>query len=153
MDNFQFRRAVPDESQVLTNLAIQSKAHWSYSEAFMKECEVLLHIPSDRITHDHVYVMLIQDHITGFYALVQNGEKAWLEDFFLDPTYIGEGLGKRMWYHMVSVARHHSIETIEWDSDPYAAPFYERMGAVKIGDTASGANQRTLPKYQYHVSN
>jgi len=41
---------------------------------------------------------------------------------------------------------------VGWESDPYAAPFYKWIGVMKIGDTATGANQRTLPKYQYIVS-
>ncbi|QHE52271.1 GNAT family N-acetyltransferase [Pontibacillus sp. HMF3514] len=146
-----FRRAIPEESPHLSNIAIKSKAYWGYSEAFMKECELLLHVPSDRIAKDHVYVIEDGGSVTGFYSIIQNKNHAWLEDFYLDPVYIGEGLGKRMWYHMVSVARNYSIEKIEWESDPYAAPFYEWMGATKIGDTATGANQKPLPKYQYIV--
>lgn len=152
MPNIQFRRAVPKESQLLTEIALKSKAHWGYNEAFMKECELLLHVPSDRISNDLVYVITMDERVVGFYALLQTKKEAWLEDFFLLPACMGEGLGKRMWYHMVSVARKHSIEIIEWDSDPYAAPFYERMGAEKTRDTATGANQRMLPKYQYIVS-
>ncbi len=152
MTNIQFRRAVPEESQLLTDIALKSKAYWGYSEAFMKECEILLHIPSDRISNDLVFIIVVDGRVVGFYALLQDKIEAQLEDFFLDPSYIGEGLGKRMWYHMVSVARSHLIEKIVWDSDPYAAPFYERMGAEKIGDTATGANKRMLPKYQYIVS-
>ncbi len=57
-----------------------------------------------------------------------------------------------MWYHMVSVARNHSIEKIGWESDPYAALFYDWMGATIIGDTATGVNQRPIPKFQYIVS-
>lgn len=151
MTNIHIRRAIPEESQTLTSIALNSKAYWGYSEAFMKECELLLHVPSDRITHDLVYVLTIDKNIIGFYSLLPEGTKAWLEDFFLDPAYIGQGIGKRMWYSMVNVARIHSIEKIEWDSDPYAAPFYKRMGAEEIGDTANGANQRKLPKYQYIV--
>ncbi|KGX83594.1 GNAT family N-acetyltransferase [Pontibacillus marinus] len=152
MVNSIFRRAISEESPHLTNIAIKSKAHWGYSEAFMKECELLLHVPSDRIAKDHVYVVEDGASVMGFYSLIQTQNQAWLEDFFLDPEFIGAGLGKRMWYHMVSVAKSHFIEKIEWESDPNAAPFYEWMGATKIGDTATGVNQRSLPKFQYIVS-
>jgi hypothetical protein len=36
---FVVRRALPSEATVLTALARRSKAHWGYSEEFMRSCE------------------------------------------------------------------------------------------------------------------
>lgn len=70
-----------------------------------------------------------------------------LEDLWLEPEAIGAGHGRRLWEHAVAVARACGASAMELDAEPNAMGFYERMGAVRVGVTASSVVPgRELPR-------
>lgn len=66
------------------------------------------------------------------------GRNAWLEDFVVDPTAQGGGIGSRLWGAMLDWCRSHSAHKLGFTSNPTrtaAHAFYLRRGAV-IRDTS-----------------
>ena len=66
----------------------------------------------------------------------------------MEPSAIGSGAGRRLFEHASRTLRATSgAPALEVDADPHAVGFYERMGAVRIGETASTLIPgRTLPR-------
>jgi GNAT superfamily N-acetyltransferase len=69
----------------------------------------------------------------GFYQLIPHGRDQELDLFFTADAFQGQGVGRRLFEHMLERARALSAETVVIKSNPEAADFYRRMGAVDIG--------------------
>lgn len=146
------RRARPAEAEALTRLARRSKAHWGYPPDLMARFADDLVIGADAVARDEVWVL--EDdagRVIGVHRVVP-GETAILEDLWLDPQWIGAGHGRRLWQHAVGVARTHGARAMELDADPNAVPFYERMGARRVGETPSTVVPgRALPRMRVEL--
>ncbi|WP_408009772.1 GNAT family N-acetyltransferase [Pseudalkalibacillus sp. A8] len=147
------RRAKPEESQLLSDLALLSKAQWDYSEEFILACRDALTIDEKYILKNHVFVMEEDRTTLGFFAFVIKNGQAALDFMYLNPEIIGRGYGKILWSHVVTRAKELGISRFTIDSDPNAKGFYEKMGAVVIGETPSTVfADRSLPLLKYVVS-
>lgn len=141
------RPAASNEATQLSNLALISKAHWGYSEEFMEQCRDELTI--DPADCDSGLVNVCEDNgtILGFYRLSGEAPQGVLEDLFVEPTYIGNGVGTELLQHAIKTARNLGMAALEIDSDPNAEGFYLGMGAKRIGTvTSSSIAGRFLPK-------
>ena len=58
---------------------------------------------------------------------------------FVDPGWIGRGIGRQLMAHMREVARQRGVTNVVVDSDPNAEAFYVRIGAKRVGTTPSGS--------------
>lgn len=139
------RRAVPIESNVLSELVFRSKAYWGYDELFMEACREDLLISPAFIAKELVFVGEENGVIVGMYGLDLR-ESPLLRDFFIEPQCIGKGYGKLLWNHLLQTARIQKITSFTLHSDPFAEPFYLRMGAKRIGEIESSVFEgRFLP--------
>jgi GNAT superfamily N-acetyltransferase len=132
------RRAHPDEAAVLSELAMRSKAYWGYDAEFLAACRDDLTLSPDDIAAAAVYLYDGTDAPSGFYrVVVEEGGVAVLDDLFVEPAAIGQGVGRRLWRHAVSTATKLGCSEMVWQSDPQAEGFYLAMGARRAGASAS----------------
>lgn len=123
------RPARPDECHVLTSLALRSKAHWGYSDEFMRACIDELTITARRIQDEHYLVAEIDGRICGMAGIARDGDGWEVCNMFVDPGRIGTGTGRLLFERLLDLARAKGITELGIDADPNARPFYERMGA------------------------
>ncbi len=134
------RKALPHENEQLSALAIRSKAHWGYSEEFLRDCIDELSYTSEQILNSDnwFYVVCLQDQLQAFYQLVKIKEDVLeLEALFVDPAFVGQGLGKVLFEHAVQLATRMGYSKIDIQSDPNATEFYFKMGCVQVGELES----------------
>ncbi len=151
--NLVLRPAVQQEATVLSDLAYRSKAYWGYDDAFMAACRAELSVAPADIAQAHwPYTVAASEQSgggepLGFYALRRlSPVQADLEALFVDPSQIGQGVGRRLLEHAMHVLRRDGIKSLKIQSDPNARPFYERMGATQIGASPSASIEgRLLP--------
>jgi GNAT superfamily N-acetyltransferase len=144
------RRAKPEEAAFLTALALRSKAHWGYDAEFMAGAARELILSSESIGRDEVWVIETSDGTVLGYYRVLRGEPPVLEDLWVEPHRIGTGLGRILWEHAVGVARSTGASYMDLVADPNAVGFYERMGAVHLGEIASAIRPgRMLPRMRF----
>ena len=166
----------PHECDVLTELALRSKSHWPYSEAFLAACreEMTVH-PQQFSDPRRTFVVAARrddDTPIGFLQLRIPGSSRDDDDslfahadvgaasadmelsaLFVDPPAIGHGVGKLLWRRAVTLARRAGAEQLLIDSDPHAEAFYAAMGAVRVGDVPSGSVPgRTLPRMAFDLT-
>ncbi len=147
-----FKKAKVDQAAVLSSLTIRSKKSWRYDDLFMEKMKEYLEVPESMIERDIVYTMNRGDELIGFFSLTNDGKNDYLEDFFLDPKYIGKGYGRKMWQYMIEIASNNMVMNIIIESEPFAEGFFEKMGAVKIGEKVSQAiDNRKLPIMSYFI--
>ena len=144
----KIRRALPEESPVLTQIAHDAKRHWGYPEYWIQHWQSDLTVTSDFVSENQVYVAEKDGELVGFYALILRDEKAELEHLWVAPSHIDQGIGKELFVHAMQEAAGQNVMAVEISSDPNAEGFYRKMGAQKIGETASeiGGEQRVLPR-------
>lgn len=127
----KIRPARPDEAPELTEIAVASKAHWGYDQAFMARARDLLAIEPEYIAAHEVWVAVEDIAPLGFYALLIDGDTAVLDHLWLVPSAIGHGLGRMLFEHAAQGARANRSVRLEWEAEPNAVGFYRRMGATR----------------------
>ena len=88
--------------------------------------------------------------MVGFYALCRDADTLRLEHLWVLPSQMGRGVGRALFLHARQQASEAGFPFFEVESDPCAAGFYERMGAVRIGTTIASSNgrRRELPVFR-----
>jgi ribosomal protein S18 acetylase RimI-like enzyme len=154
MSHVAIRPARPHEADVLTDLAVRSKAHWGYDAAFMEDALPDLTVTPEAIRHSLSGVLEVGGQIAGFYLLrpAPRPDHILLSDLFVEPTCIGQGHGRRLWDHAVAAARAHGYAVLTLDAEPRAAGFYEKLGARQVGVAESRVRAgRFLPVMQFSL--
>jgi GNAT superfamily N-acetyltransferase len=135
-DGIQFRRARPDEAQLLGEMTIQGVSHWGHDVNFPDAVEGLRRngLPTpDYIRDSPVFVLEEAGSVTGFYGLKEHDDHVELVYMFLDPDRIGAGYGRILWEHAVGQAARLS-DRMQILSDPGSTGFYAAMGATQEGE-------------------
>ncbi|MBM7713703.1 GNAT superfamily N-acetyltransferase [Bacillus thermophilus] len=107
-------------------------------------------ITKEYIEKNPVYLLENDNNLVAFYSFSIHDRK--LEALFIDPAYIGKGLGRFMWEDLLNKAKALGISEFTLHSEPKAEGFYLKMGAKKIGITTSTVfPDRKLPLMKVHV--
>ena len=122
------QRAIPGQADQLTEVAIASKAHWGYDGEFMARFAAVITITADYVRQNEVWVLDEGGEVAGFYALLDHGETSELDHLWLLPGEIGRGFGRLLFEHATGRARALGARSMEWEAEPNAIGFYERMG-------------------------
>lgn len=138
------RRARPEEADQLAALAVRSKGHWPYPAAFLDRFARTLGLSPEVVAANDVHVLERDGRIRGFCTVLHRGELAVLDDLWLDVDEIGHGYGRLLFDHAVSLAAAAGARVLEWEAEPYAVGFYERMGGATVGRADSPLG-RSLP--------
>ncbi|MEU8512906.1 GNAT family N-acetyltransferase [Kitasatospora sp. NPDC048722] len=140
------RAAKRTEADSLSELALRSKAYWGYDEAFMAACRDELTVSASEIDSLRTAVAEHDGRILGFSTLEGSPPQGAMGMLFVEPASIGQGIGRRLFEHVIANARSIGFTRLTIDADPNAEPFYLAMGARRIGTTPSGSiSGRTLP--------
>lgn len=144
----ELRPGLPGEAAALSALALRSKGHWGYSAEFLEACRRELSVAESSLPA--VTVAVIGDTIAGFSLLEGHGAHAELAMLFVDPPWIGHGIGGLLLSAALDSARSRGYQHVDLDADPGAAPFYLKYGAQHLGDVPSGSIPgRTLPHLRF----
>jgi GNAT superfamily N-acetyltransferase len=113
----------------------------------------MLILEPGHVEEDEVHVLELEGGVAGWHRVTFHGERAELEDLWLEPKWIGGGHGRTLFEHAVRVARDGGATRLEWDAEPYAEGFYRAVGGEEIGRTPSAAEAgRTLPRMRLALS-
>lgn len=140
----EIRRATSSDSARATELARLAKAHWGYPAEWLDTWRDDLTITERDIERHKTFVASIEDRVVGICQLHEGGVGAVLENVWVDPAYHGRGVGRALVEH----AQEHARGVIAIVADPYAEPFYLKLGARRVGEVPApmpGAPDRTLP--------
>ena len=128
------RRVLPEEANVLSKIALSAKAHWGYPERWMEIWTPLLTFSAEYFEENESWAAVLDNKPIAFYTLQPKHGNAWMEDLWVLPEYIGQGVGRMLFLDAVSRAREMGCKTLQLEADPNAVGFYEKMGMHKIGE-------------------
>lgn len=149
------RRAGALEAEELTRVALASTSYWKYPESWISAWRESLTITPDFVFWNDVFAAMIDDKIVGFYALVSEKGKIRLEHLWIEPKFIGNGVGGSLLRHAIKRACSLNAESIEIVSDPNAEEFYKKAGARRVSEeiTEIEGEQRILPRLEIKTKN
>ncbi|MFF5895954.1 GNAT family N-acetyltransferase [Streptomyces argenteolus] len=137
------------EAAALTGLALRSKAHWGYDEAFLEACREELTLRPDDLTGGRALVAEEDGRVLGFTTVSGEPPRGALAMMFVEPDTIGRGVGRLLFERTMDQARGLGFGRLTIDADPNAEAFYRTMGAVRTGATPSGSIPgRVLPQLE-----
>lgn len=149
----QILRAKPEQAEILTRIALAAKQHWGYPERWMEIWKPQLTFTSSYFEENESWVAELNNNPIAFYTLLEKDGNAWIENLWVSPGSIGNGLGKRLFSHALELSRQRGFEILQLEADPNAVGFYEKMGMKKIGERISEieSQPRVLPIMQIRL--
>lgn len=147
-------RAKPGDAARLSAIAWAAKAHWGYPLAWLEQWRELLTITPSFIAAYETHLAKEKAQIAGFHALVEKAGAWRLEHLWVQPRWMGRGLGRSLFQHAATLARARGANCLTIESDPNADAFYRRLGAVRTGLIPSEVDgaRREVPILRYDLS-
>ena len=135
--NIHICRALPEEADELTQIALSAKAHWGYPDPWMEMWKPQLTFSPEYFEENESWLAVYNGRPIAFYTLQEKDGNAWIENLWVLPEYIGKGVGRRLFFRAGELARQRGYKILQLEADPNAAAFYEKMGMHKIGERQS----------------
>lgn len=153
--SIKIRDAVLSDIEAIRELCRESKAYWGYDDDFMTKFMNQYHITAENIRNNTFKLFFDFERLVGFYAFAMNKNEAIplsLEDFFIHPDYIGQGIGKMMWLNCIDFVKSIGKDEFILESDPNAADFYKKMGCIQVRTRESPImKNRFVPILKYKI--
>ncbi len=145
--DIQIRRVAPEESKIMTSIALAAKSYWGYPTSWMQIWTPELTFGPAYFEDNESWAAVAQEEAVGFYTLQEKEGAGWLDNLFIKPEYMGRGIGQTLFAHALTLARQRGYRWMRWESDPNAVGFYEKMGGRRIGERHSRVEDqpRILP--------
>jgi GNAT superfamily N-acetyltransferase len=129
------RRANQNEGERLRQIAIASKGYWGYDEGRVRDWAAASGDFSPAgIRGKEVFVAEVSRRVVGWASLIPAGDVCWLDDLWIEPEWIGAGIGSRLFRHAAERATELGCGRMEWEAEPNALGFYEKMGGRYVRD-------------------
>jgi GNAT superfamily N-acetyltransferase len=84
-----------------------------------------------------LFVADVDGETIAWASLKGDAATAWLEDLWVEPEWIGKGVGTRLFREAAAHARARGATAIEWEAEPNAVGFYEKLGGRRVRDGTS----------------
>jgi GNAT superfamily N-acetyltransferase len=126
-----------DEGARLKEIAIAAKAHWGYELDKVREWANQGDFSAERLSELVVFVAEAEGEQIGWASLEPRPAAWWLEDLWIEPAWIGKGVGGQLFRHAARHAQRSGAAQLEWEAEPNAIGFYERMGGKYVRNSTS----------------
>lgn len=145
--NFQIFPAKPEQAEALSRIALAAKSHWDYPDRWIELWKPELTFSPQYFEQNESWVAETDNIPIAFYTLLEKEGSAWIENLWVSPEFIGQGVGNTLFFHALELSRQRGYKSLQFEADPNALGFYEKMGMRKIGERASGVDgqPRSLP--------
>ncbi|HET8893148.1 MAG TPA: GNAT family N-acetyltransferase [Gaiellaceae bacterium] len=120
----------------LREIAFAAKAHWGYDEQRVRDW-------ADSIDFDDGRIVLVEGDV-AWASVIPQGDVCVLEDLWVDPTAMGRGVGTKLFQRAAEHARMLGARRMEWEAEPNAVGFYEKLGGRHLRDSEPSEWGRVL---------
>jgi GNAT superfamily N-acetyltransferase len=149
----QIVRATREHANDLTQISILAKRNWEYPESWIQLWIPSLTITAEYIDAHEVWMMVVEDQPVAYYSFNGNEEGFWLDNLWVLPEYMGQGIGKTLFQHALERCKTLGVSILKIEADPNAQSFYERMGAHKVSEHSAEiqGEPRVLPVMEINL--
>ena len=145
-DQVAIRPAAGEELDRLRDIAADGKRYWGYDPDLVEQWLALGDFSPELFAAKDVFVAVAAGEILAWSSLIVKGDVCWLDDLWVAPRWIRHGVGRILFDHAVACARSAGATVMEWEAEPLAVAFYEKMGGSRIRDSEPSAIwNRSIP--------
>ena len=131
------RRGSAAEGGRLKEIAIASKGHWGYEPERVREWADRGDFGRETLERLALFVAEAEGRTIAWASVESREQAAWLADLWVEPARIGKGVGTLLLRRAAEHARTSGAHVLEWEAEPNALGFYEKMGARRLRDSTS----------------
>ena len=143
---FAIRPLREGDADRLRAVMVAAKSHWGYEPQWVHDWA---HKPGNFMTEEEegaeIAVAEVDEAITGWAQWMPRDGVAWLEDLWIEPESMGTGLGRALFEWYRRRAEELGFGRLEWEAEPNAIGFYQRMGARYLREGHRVELGQTLP--------
>lgn len=136
------RSVAPDEGERLREIAIAAKEYWGYETDRLREWAAMGDFSAAGLRQKDFYIAAVEGRAVGWAAAIDRGEVWWLDDLWIEPEWMGQGIGSRLFRHAAEQGRAAGAARMEWEAEPNALGFYEKMGGRYLRGSEAGVWDR-----------
>jgi GNAT superfamily N-acetyltransferase len=139
------RAARPDGGERLRQIAIDAKGHWGYDRDWIHSWAAQGDFSPEALLGRPVLVAEAEGRAVGFAALIPRPAVAVLHDLWVEPAWIGRGIGTKLFQACALRARELGAGRMEWEAEPNSVGFYEKLGGRYLRDSEPTEWGRIIP--------
>ncbi len=150
------RTMTPADLTEVTQLGISSKARWGYSPEMMAIFATELTVDAaglNALLSAEVITKKFaggKEHILGYYTMCEHSDGGVeLKHLFIHPDYFRQGIGCSLLQAAFASLANNRIDKLVVIADPHSVGFYEKYGAVQVGEHQSSVSGRTIPVLEF----
>jgi GNAT superfamily N-acetyltransferase len=128
------RAARRDEGELLRKIAADAKAHWGYEPDKVQTWASGLDFSPEVLRSRVVLVAELDSKLVGWIGADDKGEVWWLDDLWVEPDFMRQGIGAELFERVAREARAAGAVRLEWEAERNALGFYEKLGARHLRD-------------------
>src|SRR5690348_4808506 len=95
----QIVRAEAQFSNALTDITFAAKRHWGYPEKWIELWRPSMTITPEYIQTHETWMTLVDTQPAAYYSFDENEGKRWLDNLWVLPEYMRQGLGRLLFEH------------------------------------------------------
>jgi GNAT superfamily N-acetyltransferase len=149
----RIRVADPTDEGRLREIATAAKGYWGYEPEVVHAWAEAADFSTGGVHAREVFVAEAAGHAVAWAALVPRGRVVWLDDMWVEPAWIGKGVGSALFRYCAERATALGGRTMEWEADPNAVGFYEKVGGHYLRDSEPSEWGRVLPVMGIELAN
>jgi GNAT superfamily N-acetyltransferase len=134
-DPIRLRPARALDGPRLREIAVAAKGHWGYDMECVRAWGDEITVVPKEGGKDIVVAEDADGSIVGWASAEPRDDAWWLEDLWVDPGRMRAGVGSRLFREAARIARSAGATRMEWEAEPNALGFYERMGGRFLRDS------------------
>lgn len=138
----QLRPPHLDEGERLREIAIASKSYWGYDLGRVRQWAAMGDFSPEGLGRKEIWVAEVNGEAVGWAALIPQGEVCWLDDLWIQPEWIGKGIGTRLFRQTAERGTQLGAKEMEWEAERHAIGFYEKIGGRYLRDGKPGVWSR-----------
>ena len=135
----------PNEGERLREIAIAAKSYWGYDLGRVVHWAAMGDCSPRGLCEKEVYVAETLGQVIGWASLMSRGDVCWLDDLWIEPEWIGRKVGSLLFCHAAERAKQRGATRMEWEAEPNALGFYEKMGGRYLRDSEPSIWGRVIP--------
>ena len=141
----RIRPAAPGEGERLRQIAVDAKAHWGYDLDWVRSWAARGDFSAAALRSKPVLVAEADGRVIAFAIVLPKGAVAWLDDLWVEPSWIGRGVGTKLFEAAADRARELGAKRMEWEAELNAVGFYEKVGGRLTGELHLTSWGREIP--------
>jgi GNAT superfamily N-acetyltransferase len=126
------------EGERLREIAIASKSYGGYDLERVRQWAALGDFSPEGLRKKEFFVADVAGEAVGWAAIIPRDGICWLDDLWISPEWMGRGLGTLLFQRAARRGRERGALRIEWEAEPHAIGFYEKMGGQYLRDSEPG---------------